>query len=37
MRVKAWLRARRWYRIAQETRLGALRRLVRAKVVSHAG
>lgn len=29
--IKAWLRARRLYRIAQDTRLGALRRIVRSK------
>lgn len=28
--IKAWWRARRMYRIASETRLGALRRIVRA-------
>ncbi len=30
--VVARLRARRWYRVARETRLGALRRIVRAEV-----
>ena len=28
---RVWLRARRWYRIAQQTRLGSLRRLARAR------